>query len=54
MKGSGLLDIGKSMFFVSAFCLAFSSCHKATPAGFWLDFRKDLIVKSVEKKIIPG
>jgi hypothetical protein len=47
MKSSGSLDIGKTVFLVAIYCLAFSSCHKGTPAGFWLNFRKDLIVKGI-------
>jgi|SRR5579875_2928516 len=27
--------------------LAFASCNKATPAGFWKNFKKDLLVKNI-------
>ena len=27
--------------------LAFASCNKATPAGFWKDYKKDLLVKNI-------
>jgi hypothetical protein len=37
----------KIICFVAIYWITLSSCHKATPAGFWLDFRKNLIVKSI-------
>lgn len=27
--------------------LAFTSCNRATPAGFWKNFKKDLLVKNI-------
>jgi hypothetical protein len=47
MKGATPLNTRKTLAFVAAYWVALSSCHRATPAGFWLDFRKDLLVRSV-------
>jgi hypothetical protein len=47
MKDATSLDIRKILFFVTIYWITLSSCHKATPAGFWLDFRKDLLVRSI-------
>lgn len=46
MKGVNSWVVTKNRCFVLTYLILFASCHKATPAGFWLDFRKDLIVKS--------
>ena len=42
------------IYFVAIYWIAFSSCYKATPADFWLDFRKDLIVKSISDQGLYG
>lgn len=35
------------LFFTLILTLAFASCNKATPAGFWKNFKKDLLVKNI-------
>jgi hypothetical protein len=47
MKGAASLDIVKIICFAAVYWIALGSCHKAMPAGFWLDFRKDQIVKRI-------
>src|ERR1700752_957282 len=47
MNGATSRDIFKIICVVTTYWISLSSCHKTTPAGFWLDFRKDLIVKSI-------
>jgi hypothetical protein len=47
MKSVLSRNMGKYLTIVVAFWISLTSCHKASPAGFWLDFRKDLIVKSI-------
>jgi hypothetical protein len=37
----------KIILFIAIYWITPSSCHKASPAGFWLGFRKDLMVKSI-------
>ena len=47
MKGVKSWDVSKKLCFVVTYLILFASCHKATPSGFWLDFRKELIVKNI-------
>jgi hypothetical protein len=47
MNGVTSRDIVKIICVVTTYWISLTSCHKTTPAGFWLDFRKDLIVKSI-------
>ena len=35
------------IFLIVIVTLAFTSCSKATPAGFWKNYRKDLLVKNI-------
>jgi hypothetical protein len=47
MKGSTLPAGAIRLCLVAIYLIALSSCHRAALAGFWLDFKKDRIVKSL-------
>jgi hypothetical protein len=47
MKGVKSWDVSKNLCFIVTYLILFASCHKAIPSGFWLDFRKELIVKNI-------
>jgi hypothetical protein len=41
-------------FLILILTIAFAACNKATPAGFWKNYKKDLVVKNISDQGLYG